>query len=33
MRAKQLLVSDEITKGQGWKSNPTDKAEPEEADD
>jgi hypothetical protein len=33
MRAKQLLVSDEITKGQGWKSNQTDKAEQEDEED
>lgn len=33
MRAKQLMVSDKITKGQGWETNQTDKAEPEEADD
>ena len=33
MRAKQLLVSDEITKGQSWKSNQTDKAEQEDEED
>ena len=33
MRAKQLLVSDEKTKGQGWKSNQTDKADREDEED
>ena len=33
MRATQLIVSDEITTGQGWKSNQTDKAEQEDEED
>ena len=33
MRAKPFMVSDKITKGQGWKSNQTDKAEPKATDD
>lgn len=33
MRAKPLVVSNEIIKGQGWKSNRTDKAKQDDAED